>query len=84
MASAARWPTALQRLPAEYAWSACGRSAEVDVVLAAPDEPAQLAIRLGSYCLGHAVITGIEAQARAGGHIWYVACCGEEPLTSLN
>ena len=36
----------------------------VDVLVTVPGEPAWLAVRVGGYCVGHAVIVGIDAQAR--------------------
>jgi hypothetical protein len=36
-----------------------------------PGEPPRLAVRLGGFCVGHAVIVGIDAQARHGGELWY-------------
>jgi hypothetical protein len=81
----AGWLAGTPRLAADCAWRGCGRPAGVDVLVSSPGEPSLLAVLIGGYCLGHAVITGIEeAQARAGGHLWYVACCGGEPLTILN
>ncbi len=36
-----------------------------------PGEPPGLALRVGGYCVGHAVIVGVQAQARVGGALWY-------------
>jgi hypothetical protein len=71
MASAARWPAALRRVPAECAWFGCGQSAGVDVLVTVPGEPPRLAVQLSSFCVGHAVIVGIDAQAQHGGELWY-------------
>ncbi len=38
-----------------------------------PGEPARLAVPVGGFCVGHAVIVGIDAQARQGGELWYAA-----------
>jgi hypothetical protein len=84
MAFVARWPAALRRSPAECAWDGCGQDVEVDVLVTVPGEPSCLAVWFGGYCVGHAVIVGIEAQARDGGELWYSACFDGEPLTSVN
>jgi hypothetical protein len=73
MASAARWPTALRRVPAACAWRGCGQAAGVDVLVTVPGEPPGLAVRVGGFCVGHAVIVGIDTQARHGGELWYAA-----------
>jgi hypothetical protein len=73
MASTARWLAAMRRVPAACAWGGCGRPAGVDVLVTVPGEPPRLAVRLGGYCVGHAVIVGIDAQARHGGELWYAA-----------
>jgi hypothetical protein len=88
MASAASWPAALRRSPAECDWSGCGRL-EVDLLVAVSGEPSWLAVWVGGYCVGHAVITGIEAQARLGGGLWYSALlylmdCPDDMLARLN
>ncbi len=72
MASTARWPAALRRSPAACAWSGCGHPAGVDVLVTVPGEPPRLAVRVGGYCVGHAVIVGIDTQAH-GGELWYAA-----------
>jgi hypothetical protein len=36
-------------------------------------EPSRLAVRVGGFCVGHAVIVGIDAQAQHGGELWYAA-----------
>ncbi len=41
--------------------------------MSVPGEPPGLALRVGGYCVGHAVIVGIDAQARYGGGLWYAA-----------
>jgi hypothetical protein len=58
MASTGRWATTMRRVPAECAWGGCGRPAGVDVLVTVPGEPPRLAVRVGSYCVGHAVIVG--------------------------
>jgi hypothetical protein len=73
MASTARWPIAMRRSPAECAWPGCGQPARVEVLATVPGEPPRLAVRIGGYCVGHAVIVGIDAQARHGGELWYTA-----------
>ena len=73
MASVARWPAALWRVPAACAWGGCGRPARLDVVASVPGEPLWLALRVGGFCVGHAVIVGIDTQARYGGKLWYAA-----------
>ena len=80
MASTGRWATTMRRVPAECAWGGCGRPAGVDVLASVPGEPPRLALRVGGFCVGHAVIVGIDTQARHGGELWYaapveVACC---------
>ena len=75
MASTARWPAALWRVP-ECAWGGCGRPAGVDVLATVPGEPPRLAVRVGGFCLGHAVIVGIDTRARDGGEVWYAAPLG--------
>jgi hypothetical protein len=42
------------------------------VLATVPGEPPRLAVRVG-YCVGHAVIVGIDTQARHGGELWYAA-----------
>jgi hypothetical protein len=73
MASTARWPAALRRSSAACAWGGCGQPAGVDVLATVPGEPPRLAVRVGGYCVGHAVIMGIDTQARHGGELWYAA-----------
>ncbi len=75
MASTSRWPAALW-VPAECAWGGCGRPAGVDVLATVPGEPPRLALRVGGFCVGHAVIVGIDTQARDGGEVWYAAPLG--------
>jgi len=43
------------------------------VLVTVPGEPPRLAVRVGGFCVGHAVIVGIDAQARHGGELWYAA-----------
>jgi len=71
MASTGRWATTMRCVPAECAWGGCGRPAGVDVLVTVPGEPPRLAVRVGSYCVGHAVIVGIDTQAEHGGELWY-------------
>jgi hypothetical protein len=52
-------------------WSGCGQPGPVEVLVTIHGEPAGLACPLGCYCVGHAVITGIQAQARHRGGLWY-------------
>jgi hypothetical protein len=73
MASTGRWPTALRRSSAACAWGGCGQAAGVEVLAAVPGEPPRLAVRVGGFCVGHAVIVGIDTQARYGGGLWYAA-----------
>jgi hypothetical protein len=73
MASTGRWPAALRRVPAACAWRGCGRQAGVDVLVTVPGEPPRLAVRVGGFCVGHAVIVGIDTQARHGGELWHAA-----------
>jgi hypothetical protein len=73
MASTARWPIALRRVPAACAWGGCGQAAGVDVLVTVHGEPPRLAVRVGGFCVGHAVIVGIETQAHHGGELWYTA-----------
>ena len=75
MASTARWPAALW-VPAACAWGGCGRPAGVDVLATVPGEPPRLALRVGGFCLGHAVIVGIDTRARDGGEVWYAVPLG--------
>jgi hypothetical protein len=82
MASTASWPAAIRRSPAQCDWSGCGQLAEVDLLVTVPGEPSWLAVWVGGYCVGHAVITGVEAQARHGGELWYSALLG--PLRGAN
>jgi hypothetical protein len=56
---------------ADCDWSGCGQPAPVEVLVTIHGEPARFACPLGCYCVGHAVITGIDAQARYGGGLWY-------------
>jgi len=43
------------------------------VLVTVPEEPPRLAVRIGGYCVGHAVIVGIDTQAEHGGELWYAA-----------
>jgi hypothetical protein len=52
-------------------WSGCGHLAPIEVLVTVRGEPPGFACSVGRYCVGHAVITGIEAQARHGGELWY-------------
>jgi len=70
----AGWFAGTQRVGAECLWRGCGQPAGVDVILVVPGEPVPARMRIGSYCLGHAVIRGIEAQTCDGRRPWYVAC----------
>ena len=51
-------------------WSGCDRPGPVEILVAIHGEPAGLACPLGCYCVGHAVICGIDAQAHHGGGLW--------------
>jgi hypothetical protein len=61
------------RVSAECPWSGCGQPARVEVLVSLPEEPPRLAVRVGGFCVGHAVIVGIDTQARHGGELWYAA-----------
>ncbi len=71
----------MRRVSAECAWPpGCGQPARLDVLVTVPGEPPRPAMQVGSFCVGHAVIVGIDTQARHGGELWYaapveVACC---------
>ncbi len=39
--------------------------------MSVPGEPPGLALRVGGYCVGHAVIAGVQAHAHVGGALWY-------------
>jgi hypothetical protein len=39
--------------------------------MAMPGGPPRLAVRLDGYCVGHAVIVGIDTQAQHGGKLRY-------------
>jgi hypothetical protein len=82
MALVPGWPVATQRSPAECSWCGCGRLVELDVLVTVAGEPSGLTVWVGGYCVGHAVITGVEAQARHGGELWYSALLG--PLRGAN
>ena len=56
---------------ADCDWSGCGQPGTVKVLVTIHGEPARFACPLRCYCIGHAVITGIDAQARYGGGLWY-------------
>jgi hypothetical protein len=49
---------------AECGEADCGQPAGVEVLVTVPGEPARLAVPIGGFCVGHAVIVGIDAQAR--------------------
>jgi hypothetical protein len=66
-------PIAVRPPPAECAWGGCGQPAGVDVLVTVPGEPPGLAVWIGGYCVGHAVITGIDVQALHGGRLLYSA-----------
>jgi hypothetical protein len=89
MTSAPSWPAAVRRSPAQCDWSGCGGAAEVDLLVTVPGEPSWLAVWIGGYCVAHAVITGVEAQERLGGGLWYSALlyltdCPDDMLARLN
>ena len=44
---------------------------QVDVLVSVPGEPPGLALRVGGYCVGHAVIVGVQVQLRYGKALWY-------------
>ena len=66
MALAYTWPA-----DSGCAWAGCGQAVELEVLVAVAGEASRRAVRVGGYCVGHAVIMGIEAQARHGGQLWY-------------
>jgi len=55
----------------ECGWSGCGAPARVEVLVSVPGEPPGLALRVGGYCVGHAVIVGVQVQLRYGKALWY-------------
>jgi hypothetical protein len=58
---------------AECAWPGCGQPAGVEVLVSLPGEPPRFVRRVGGFCVGHAVIVGIDTRARHGGGLWYAA-----------
>jgi len=61
---------------AECGWSACGQPARIDGLVSVPGEPPWLALPVGGYCVGHAVVIGVQAQAHHGGALWYAVPLG--------
>jgi hypothetical protein len=57
--------------PGECGWWGCGHPAPVEVFLMVPGRPPR-AGTLGRYCVGHAVIRGIQEQTRQYGRLWYL------------
>ncbi len=51
-------------------WADCHQAAPVEVLLTGSGTPPHTC-SAGCYCLGHAVIAGIQAQTRHGGGLWY-------------
>jgi hypothetical protein len=52
-------------------WTDCGQPGPVEVLVTRQGEPSRFACPVGCYCVGHAVICGIDAQAHHGGGLWY-------------
>jgi hypothetical protein len=52
-------------------WTGCGQPGPVEVLVTIQGEPAGFACPVGCYCVGHAVITGIDAQTVHDGRLWY-------------
>jgi hypothetical protein len=64
--------TAMRPPPAsECGWSGCGHLAPVEVFITVPGTRPR-AGSVGCYCVGHAVITGVEAQTLHHGRVWYL------------
>jgi len=59
--------TAMRPASAECAWPGCGQPARVEVLVSVAGEPPGLAVWVGGYCAGHAVIIGIDTQEQHGG-----------------
>ncbi len=57
--------------PAECVWPDCPARAAVDVLVAVPGDPCRLALRVGGYCAGHAVVVAAEVLARLDTEVWY-------------
>lgn len=79
---------AIRRSLAKCGSCGCGQTAGVDVLVTMPRESLQLALRVGGYCAGHAVIVGIDAQAGHDGEIRYSApldiTCAAEMVSELD
>lgn len=56
--------------PSECGWSGCGHPAPVEVRITVQGTPRRVG-SVGRYCVGHAVIRGIQAQTRHRGQLWY-------------
>jgi hypothetical protein len=56
--------------PSECGWLGCGHPAPVEVRITILDKLRRVGM-VGRYCLGHAVICGIQAQTRHHGQLWY-------------
>ncbi len=64
--------TALRLLPpTQCPWPDCGQLVPIAVLVELPGEPPRLAWPVGCYCVMHAVIVGVAAQAHYGGELWY-------------
>ncbi len=54
----------------ECAWLGCGHVAQVEVFITVPGSSRRVG-SVGRFCVGHAVIRGIQAQTRHHGQLWY-------------
>ena len=63
-------PALLPQPPDLCPWSNCHQPAPVEVLLTSTGTLSH-ACSAGCYCLGHAVVAGIQAQTRHGGGLWY-------------
>ncbi len=71
-------PPLLPQPPDRCPWAACGQPAPVEVLLTGLATPPHT-YAAGCWCLGHAVIAGIQAQARHGGGLWYRPAAATRP-----
>jgi hypothetical protein len=63
-------------LSAECGWRGCGQPARVDLLMSMPEKPSSLLRLVGGFCAGHAVMVGLDIQARHGGQPWYSTSLG--------
>jgi hypothetical protein len=68
----------------ECGWRGCGQPARVDLLMSMTGKPAWLLRRVGGFCAGHAVMVGLDVQARHGGEPWDSTSLGRRDRRHLS